>query len=233
MRDPLLSTTGQEQVKRLHQFITESKVCAPVQLVIVSPFTRALMTAIGAFVGEPNTSAHALTAAAAADTKSSDAKSAAPAPVSGGGGGAAPPFLVTPLIREVLDTWSDVGVSPDQILDRLPSHAPESLRRSIASRDGGLTDDWWYYNPSRGRDSVSAEPKPVLDKRISDFKLMLLKRPETHICVVGHSMFFKHFVPGSSKMKNCELKIITLSPPTKEGGEPLITLPAMAHRQFK
>jgi hypothetical protein len=57
---------------------------------------------------------------------------------------------------------------------------------------------------------VSAEPKPVLQSRITAFKTFLLSRPEQHIAVVGHSMFFKHFT-GQSKMNNCEVRRVTLA----------------------
>jgi hypothetical protein len=137
MRDPALSAAGEQQVQNLHKHLKSTGICDPVQLIVVSPFRRALSTALGAW-GLPNatpTSANTTTplvsGAAAAPKAAADVK--------------APPFLVTHLQREVMDTWSDVGRSPRDLLEVFPD-APRSLRESVAS----LPDAWWYYDERKG-----------------------------------------------------------------------------------
>jgi len=115
------------------------------------------------------------------------------------------PIHVSHLHRELMDTWGDVGRVPAEIARDYPR-----LRESVMA----LPEAWWYFHPARGRDSVTAEPRDVVRARTDEFARWLVARPEQQIAIVGHSMFFKHFA-GGSKLDNCAMLTVTLSPDGK------------------
>lgn len=110
------------------------------------------------------------------------------------------PVIVTPSIREVMDTCGDIGRNP------------ASLQSDFPGVDfSGVGDEWWYYDEEQGSDIPLAEPRSVLHDRQKEFTAMLLAREESVIAVVSHSMFIKTMTGAVFKLANCGIKKTVLS----------------------
>ncbi len=63
----------------------------------------------------------------------------------------------------------------------------------------------WLFPPN------SVESRRETSERIVEAKRVLLARPESHLVVFGHSMFWKDFMgPGGKKLANCGMALCTL-----------------------
>lgn len=130
------------------------------------------------------------------------------------------PFLITPLCSERMAYSCDIGNSVSVLQGRFPK-----LDFSLVSP----ADVWWWtksedgvvpsakrslYNLSRfppGTTHDGIESLDTLAKRINDFRLWLLNRPESKIVVFAHGVFLYNFTDRSKGyFKNCEMRPVVL-----------------------
>eukprot|EP00455_Lapot_gusevi_P012240 TRINITY_DN15754_c0_g1_i2.p1 TRINITY_DN15754_c0_g1~~TRINITY_DN15754_c0_g1_i2.p1 ORF type:complete len:213 (+),score=2.64 TRINITY_DN15754_c0_g1_i2:78-716(+) len=105
------------------------------------------------------------------------------------------PILVCDIHREIMETSSDVGRSPQELVQDFPElkfdHIPQN---------------WWFVE---GQSGPVRESKAHYNERIREFRKWLLARPESRIVVVGHSHFFA-VMTNRPKLANCAMMQIQL-----------------------
>ena len=60
------------------------------------------------------------------------------------------------------------------------------------------------------------------ERRVSDFQRWLTNQPETTVCIVGHSQFFKLLLGLPFKFQNCDVYKVTFDPQKTKPNEPVI-----------
>jgi len=138
VRDAALTELGLEQAQRLGAEIGAGQ---EFDLVVITPFTRAIQTALRAFGQSPAQR------------------------------------VILDLHREHLDSYCDVGRSPEHLGKLFPMFAFDHL-----------DDPWWYVDETSDA-PYEREPEEVLIKRVEAFSAWLKARPEQTIGVVGHGTF--------------------------------------------
>lgn len=130
------------------------------------------------------------------------------------------PFLITPLCAERMAYSCDIGNSVSVLQSRFPK-----LDFSLVTP----IDAWWWtkaedgilpsarrslYNLSRfppGSTHDGIESYDALAKRINDFRLWLLNRPESKIVVFAHGVFLYNFTDDNKGyFRNCEMRKVVL-----------------------
>lgn len=89
------------------------------------------------------------------------------------------PRIVEQLHREHLDSFCDVGRSPDRLASDFPM-----------LRFDHLDDPWWHVVPDHDG-PFAREPLSALERRVAAFADWLAARPESTIAVVGHGTFLR------------------------------------------
>ncbi|KAL3679559.1 hypothetical protein R1sor_022515 [Riccia sorocarpa] len=199
--DASLTSHGFDQAAALRDHLKSNGIASSVQLVVVSPLTRTLQTAVGVFGGDVILNGNSTETALMIDGVGEYKHKA----VSSVG---APPFVAVEWCRE------QMGLHPcDQ---RHPISTYRSLFPAIDFSDVVTDEDtWWNATARESRDELVA--------RCENFVQWLLKREETEIAVVSHSSFLKHLIgifgdDCSSKLhlgpqkyfENCEMRSIVL-----------------------
>lgn len=138
VRDAALTELGIEQAHRLG---AEIGAGVDFDLVVITPFTRAIQTGLRAFAQ------------------------------------CAAPRMIVDLHREHLDSYCDVGRSPDHLAKLFPMFDFTHLN-----------DPWWYVD-QLSEAPYEKEPHEILLNRIEAFSAWLKARPEQTIGVVGHGTF--------------------------------------------
>ena len=149
--DAPLSPLGHEQVAAARDTVAG----LPVELVVTSPLTRAIQTAVGLF-------RHRRV-----------------------------PMVVEALHRERSGWSCDVGRRPHELAAEYPHLAFDHL------------ENVWWYTEGADANGIAREPDHHVDARRAAFRAWLHRRPETHIAVVGHSMFFRTWV--GRLLTHCEV----------------------------
>lgn len=123
------------------------------------------------------------------------------------------PVVVSPLCTERVAYSCDIG-SPVSILkDRFPSLDYSAVHPPHA---------WWWTKAQPASASMTAslelirkyppgaykevEPLSHVMQRVNDFRVWLLKRPETSIAVFGHGVFLTNFMDDGKRFSNCEIR---------------------------
>ena len=178
--DAPITPKGQRQVQRLHESLHRLKLFDAVELVISSPLTRALQTAIGGFKGSQAA------------------------------------VMVHADIREIVDTYCDIGSPVSELrlqeafsnvdfseLEKIEDREEEEEERYVELK-GAIphSDAWWFYSIEHGPRIPIGEPKAVVDARAKHFLSFLASRPERVIALVSHSSFIRKLI-GGSKLSNC------------------------------
>lgn len=140
VRDAALTEYGLEQALRLGAEIGKGQ---EFDLVVITPFTRAIQTALRAFAESPA------------------------------------PRIILDLHREHLDSYCDVGRSPEDLGKLFPMFEFDHLN-----------DPWWYIDEA-SHEPYAKEPPEELMKRVEAFSAWLKARPEQTIGVVGHGTFLR------------------------------------------
>eukprot|EP01025_Chloroclados_australasicus_P039930 TRINITY_DN4159_c0_g1_i1.p1 TRINITY_DN4159_c0_g1~~TRINITY_DN4159_c0_g1_i1.p1 ORF type:complete len:296 (+),score=36.99 TRINITY_DN4159_c0_g1_i1:90-977(+) len=200
--DAHLTETGWKQTKALKRHLKQQKI--EVDLVVVSPMSRALETAVGVFGGDDWVSnGHP---PLMVEQYAMTGKSSARAPVAMNG---APPFLALEMIREQL------GCHPCD-KRRTKSH----LMEEFPGVDFSLIefeDDVYYEDDVR----EAADQIQARGVRLMQF---LLNRPEKRIAVVSHAGFLRNCLRQfgldfderikegmHGSLNNCEMRTMVLA----------------------
>ena len=109
----------------------------------------------------------------------------------------APPILVEPLHRERVENSCDVGRSPAILALEFPSFVLDHL-----------AEVWWHVHDNPDERGICVEPVETVQARASEFRRLLLLRPERTIAVVGHGTFFYNLT--GQMLNNCEIARFTL-----------------------
>jgi broad specificity phosphatase PhoE len=141
LRDAPLTALGQSQA---HGLRAEVNALCEVELVVISPLSRAVETTLAAFNNHPA------------------------------------PRIVHDLHREYLQSFCDIGSSPDRLSQAFP-----------ALDFDHLDDPWWHVGEASD-DPFAPEPVESLLTRVATFADWLSARPEFEIAVVGHGTFLRH-----------------------------------------
>ncbi|KAL3698924.1 hypothetical protein R1sor_016946 [Riccia sorocarpa] len=199
--DASLTSRGWQQVAALRNHVRSNGVASSLQLVVVSPLTRTLQTAVGVFGGDDILNGNSTETPLMIDGVGKDKHKA----VSSVG---APPFVAVEWCRE------HMGLHPcDQ---REPIRTYRSLFPAIDFSDVESDEDILWSATVR-------ESQEDLIGRAKNFVKWILKRRETEIAVVSHSGFLRHLMSTfgddcSSKVQselhkyfqNCEMRSIVL-----------------------
>lgn len=181
-QDAPLSERGRAQVQALHREVAKRGLREEVQLLVTSPLTRALDTAIGGFFFRNG--------AGAGES-------------SGEGAPDALPLIALPLVAERLDTACDIG-RPRSVLQGEYPRVDFSLVEEHWWYGGA--DNF----PAEGQ-RHDREPTECCKQRVAELMRWLVARPESCIAVVGHSAFFKAMTGSATKMDNCAIVEIELT----------------------
>ena len=104
---------------------------------------------------------------------------------------ASPRVLVEVLHRECQESSCDVGRAASEIAREFPhldvGHIPEV---------------WWHAEAGSEAGGYPVEPRHLFDKRVTEFRDWLRRRPERTVAVVGHGTFFFHLT--GIWLDNCE-----------------------------
>lgn len=205
--DAHLTPNGWKQTEALRKHIRHLPEPLDLQVVVISPLTRAIETAIGAFGGDAWHAGNAEPLMVAQD--SIEAKRAAHAAVSSAG---CARFLLHEGCREHL------GCNPcDKRTD------VSTLRKRYPGLDfSDLQDD----EDTLWKTDVRETTEQLMTRAV-EFVQWLMKRPERRMAVVTHSSFLYHLMANfghqaSQPVKeelhkwyhNCEMRSIILSDPT-------------------
>ncbi|CAO2833845.1 unnamed protein product [Amaranthus hypochondriacus] len=167
--DASLTSLGWEQVDNLRKHVQASGLSKKIELVITSPLTRTMQTAVGVFGGGGYSDGVDVTPLMVANVEGSDR----PAISSFG----CPPFLAVELCREHL------GVHP---CDKRRSKSKyETLFPAIDFSLIESDEDTWWKEDVRETDEEVAE-------RGMKFMKWLWTRKEKEIAIVSHSGFLFH-----------------------------------------
>lgn len=120
--------------------------------------------------------------------------------------------VVSPLCAEYLAFSGDIGSPVDH------------LQRVFPALDYALVPQgaWWWSPDDAPEKSQAAslallrkhpvgaykdcEPKAAFLKRVNDFRVWLLERPEKTIIVFAHGVFLTHLVDDGTRFRNAEVK---------------------------
>ncbi|TDH73667.1 uncharacterized protein CCR75_007032 [Bremia lactucae] len=182
VRDPMivdapLSTMGHKQVAKLHELIQSTHLDKKIQVIITSPLTRAIETAIGVF---PATNVPIIVDPLCREMLDTACDV-----------GRVPTELAQHFVaQQDIDFsklnstwWLNDGAGGPSNASRATIVAPKTPNEVLPLR----------------------ESQEDLDARIRDFVTKLEERPEQHIAVVGHSSYFKRMLGMNRKLHNCEL----------------------------
>jgi len=186
-KDARLTPTGRRQAEHLRQQVksSPSHPLREVEVVISSPLSRAVETALIVFgrrAATPESSA-----SADAGGRRSCSSSSSPAQ---------PRFCVSPHCTECCIIPSDCGRSPTELVASFPD---------LKGWEGfdALEQEWWPR--AKGR-TVAQEWRP--QDRVAVLKDMLRERQESTIAVVGHGGIFA--ILGGRLLGNCDVLWIDL-----------------------
>ncbi|DAZ93811.1 TPA: hypothetical protein N0F65_008570 [Lagenidium giganteum] len=186
VRDPMiidapLSAKGEQQALALSEKLQSQSLHAKIEVVVMSPLTRAIQTAMGAFKdvqvpmqAEPLCREMLDTACDIGRQPQELAR-----------------VFASPLLQ--LDHVEQYWWLPES---KRPPTVPESAMKTPATSDEVM--------PLR-------ETSEDLDRRIGAFVQTLAAMPQQHIAVVGHSSFFKRMLGMNRKLNNCELYVTPLA----------------------
>ncbi|XP_024532652.1 phosphoglycerate mutase-like protein [Selaginella moellendorffii] len=199
--DASLTPNGWNQVARLRKHVVDTGLGNGIELVVVSPLTRTLQTAVGVFGGGEFV----------------DGEIAPPLMVNGVGksphpavsSARCPPFLALELCRE------HTGVHPCDKRNPISRYKLEFPGVDFSEIETD-EDEWWNAD--------IREPDEDLCQRGLEFLKWLLRRDEKEIAVVSHSGFLTHMVTlfgddcGDtvqqeirSRFANCALRTVILT----------------------
>lgn len=207
LRDAPLSDKGVKQVRNLAKRIKELGIKEKAQLIVVSPFARALQTALGGFGLSENWETNKLQniSACSANSVRPQSTEVLNSSVEGSRTVENEKFrpLVLGVLREKIGSSCDIG-TPKGKLEKEFGDAVDFMP--------DMPESWWYpsysdkaiNNPKDG--IVIMESDKYFKRRVSIFREWLLRRPEVYIVVVGHSNFFRTLFGSSLKMSNCGIK---------------------------
>lgn len=213
--DTPLSTEG---ITQASQLLHNTPLLHHIDVLIVSPLSRSLQTAIYAFANSPYTlvSQRQWTRNTGSSSSSSSPLTTTKKCI---------PVYITPLVAERINTPGDLGRSPSQILQNFPDHL-EPLREELSA----LRNDWWKQSnlvPVSSSTSGSTESKSnknpstwnyrfppgeqiekgnVFRHRIQMFRHFLHNLPTEYrkIGIIGHSVFIKEFTGQANHLHFCE-----------------------------
>ncbi|KAL2614254.1 hypothetical protein R1flu_025946 [Riccia fluitans] len=199
--DASLTALGWQQVAALRNHVRSNGIVNSTQLVVVSPLTRTMQTAVGVLGGDDILNGNSTETPLMIDGVGKDKHKAVSSV-------RAPPFVAVEWCRE------HMGLHPcDQ---RQPIRTYKSLFPAIDFSD--VEDDEDVLWSATVRESYED-----LMGRAKTFVQWLLKRKETEIAVVSHSSFLRHLMTifgddSSPKVKselhkyfhNCEMRSIVL-----------------------
>ncbi|KAK9809580.1 hypothetical protein WJX73_004066 [Symbiochloris irregularis] len=206
--DAHLTEAGWQQARKLREHIQSLPDSLQLQAVVISPLTRAIETAIGAFGGGAWTSADSDKPLMLAQ-EAVKSKRAEHTAVSSAG---CPPFIIHEGCREQL------GKNPCDKRINI-----QELRMRYPAIDFTLVedDDDVLWVPER------RETNEELLQRSAAFAQWLMDRPESRLAVVTHSSFLYHLManfgqqaaqPIADEMhrwyNNCEFRSLVLSDPS-------------------
>ncbi|CCI46094.1 unnamed protein product [Albugo candida] len=185
VRDPMifdspLTSKGQKEAQLLCQKIKREDIHTKVQVIVCSPLTRAIQTALEAFKGceipivlEPLCREELGTACDVGSSPDELEKAFSHA-------------------SEALD-FSNLA-----LLWWLPSSKQADSNGSI------------QLPKTPSEVTLIRECKKELERRIEEFVKSLMALPQQHIAIVGHSGYFKKMLRMQRKLNNCEMHIVTL-----------------------
>jgi broad specificity phosphatase PhoE len=110
----------------------------------------------------------------------------------------APTVLVEALHRERVESSCDIGRGPALLTAEFPSFVLDHL-----------PEVWWHQHGEADERGVCVEPVETLLARLEEFRLLLGRRPERTIAVVGHGTFFFHLT--GRWLANCEVAELELA----------------------
>lgn len=180
--DAPLTPEGVEQAKALQSTIPSLRA----ELIVTSPLTRATETCLHATSGlSPSV-----------------------------------PTVVNHLCRERLAYSCDIGSNVTTLMTKFPD------------MDYGSIPNIWWWTPPDGSAKTSmeslqilrsrppgahkqewfkaVEPMKAFQKRVDEFRLWLLERPERRIAVFAHGVFNVKLIGDNSRMGNCEVRKLIL-----------------------
>ncbi|BBN16949.1 hypothetical protein MPTK1_7g10690 [Marchantia polymorpha subsp. ruderalis] len=199
--DASLTAKGWQQVTALRNHVRSVGIADSLQLVVVSPLTRTMQTAVGIFGGEDIVNGADAGPALMVDGVGMEKHKA----IASSG---APPFVAVEWCRE------HMGLHPCDQRQTITTY--RSLFPAIDFSDVEEDEDVLWSPTER-------ETKEQLFGRTKKFVEWLLKRKETDIAVVSHSSFLRHLMATfgdgcSAQVKselhnyfaNCEMRSIVL-----------------------
>jgi broad specificity phosphatase PhoE len=216
-RDSPLSPTGEAQAKDLADFIgkvlkesddtIQTNCLKELELIVVSPLTRAIQTAELALLPH-------------IWEKDQNFCSSVQQP--------RVPVVALPLAAERLYLVSDIG-RPRSELQRKFGYFVDFNKGFTQRGQDNLDDPWWFsfseehhgnyleWRPI-GEDQryfCRGEPEDIFRQRMADFCKWLDERPETTIALVGHFGTFEFLLKQDNnhvvKFANCEMKVVPFS----------------------
>ena len=201
--DARLTRRGRMQARGVYAELARFGVAASIRSAVCSPLSRSLETLRLVFEGHAPLLASSHEASTVESTPSAIC------------------VHVTPLARERLSSWGDVGRDPAALLrDASLALDAEVFGPELAR----LPPQWWSgENMREGRTEDAAavasvdrprhpsvEPPPAFATRVEELRAFLASLPHDPILVVGHSVLFAAFDRRLAGLSHCGLRTISL-----------------------